>query len=252
MQTAYIYTLNCPDTGEPRYVGKTVHPSNRLRSHLGLHSSCYCRNWIQSLKAQGKRPKMEILESYPQDSPDWQEAERFYIIYLRFLGFRLTNLSDGGDAGFSPNADVRARMSEGQKRSEKTLAHLRHQASLLKGIPRKGSVKRSISEATKGKVRSPETCVLLSKARTGFKHTEETKRIIGEHSRARVRRPETTAKIVAANTGKKRTPEQIERVRIAITGRKLSPEHIAKMSIAATAQWAKRRQLSESNATPKK
>lgn len=58
---------------------------------------------------------------------------------------------------------------------------------------------------------SPETCIKLSVAGFGRKHTEEEK-----------------LKISASNKGKKRTPEQVLTMRTRLTGRKLSAEDRAK------------------------
>lgn len=33
-ESVYIYSLNCPDTGEVKYVGKAIDRKNRLNSHI--------------------------------------------------------------------------------------------------------------------------------------------------------------------------------------------------------------------------
>ncbi len=118
MGKGVIYTLSDPRTGFVRYVGKTVRPlGRRLSAHLrdvkaqeyGHHAAC----WIRSLLAVGVRPVIEPLEDSPEDI---DEAERFYIAYLRFLGCDLTNSTPGGDGGSHKGRRIstehRARLSE--------------------------------------------------------------------------------------------------------------------------------------------
>lgn len=93
----HIYALLEPETGEPRYVGKSIRPVERLSNHVNEPpSNCHRSHWIQSLKARGLRPTMVILETLEGAWP-WQEAERHWIAKGRRLGWRLTNNTDGGD-----------------------------------------------------------------------------------------------------------------------------------------------------------
>lgn len=102
MSNVSIYTLSDPRTGEVRYVGKTTQSLRcRLSSHL-----CRKRNttqshknknesWIESLRRLGLTPKIELLSQVPQEQ--WEAEEKFYISYLRYIGVRLNNHSEGGD-----------------------------------------------------------------------------------------------------------------------------------------------------------
>jgi hypothetical protein len=93
----YIYALLDPDTDDVRYIGKTKNLAQRLSSHClssSKQSNPHKWRWIDKLKADGKKPKMLILDQCEQDS--WQESERHWIAHYRSIGARLTNIADGG------------------------------------------------------------------------------------------------------------------------------------------------------------
>jgi hypothetical protein len=99
-----IYTLSDPADGAIRYVGKTKQKLNRrLRRHIAdalerafdrwadtTHRAC----WLRSLATA---PLMEVVEEC--EEVDANDAERFWIVQFRALGFDLTNHTDGGDGG---------------------------------------------------------------------------------------------------------------------------------------------------------
>ena len=93
-----IYSLEDPSTNEIRYIGKTV---TSLEERLGGHlrdtpkRNTKSTAWIKSLFKRNLLPKIELLEEVLEE--DWEEAERFYISYFRFLGFNLTNILEGGN-----------------------------------------------------------------------------------------------------------------------------------------------------------
>lgn len=105
---AFIYSLSDPRSGEIRYVGKTIDTQMRISAHCSHKSSFRSSNWIKSLKKIGLRPQIETLEEC--DEIDWQEVERFWISYLRFLGARLTNLDGGGSGGKRVSEETREKM----------------------------------------------------------------------------------------------------------------------------------------------
>lgn len=87
-----IYVL-CADGGDPRYVGQTVRPRQRMSEHLKCDDGSYRARWIQSVLRSRLPLHMEIV--------DWTEdpdrLEREWIFALRSNGCRLTNCTDGGD-----------------------------------------------------------------------------------------------------------------------------------------------------------
>lgn len=112
-----IYCLKDPETNEIRYVGKTVGSlANRLRGHISVARTRAKRghsvNWIVHLLERGLHPIIELIEIV-QPGNDWAERERYWIGYGRASGWRLTNLTDGGEGapGFSPNDATRHKYS---------------------------------------------------------------------------------------------------------------------------------------------
>lgn len=94
-----IYGLIDPLTSELRYIGKTSMPVRlRYNQHVCVGPTAgrtHCRKWIAKLLEAGYRPELEILEIVPSEN-DWEEAERFWISYWKYIGAKLTNLTDGG------------------------------------------------------------------------------------------------------------------------------------------------------------
>jgi hypothetical protein len=95
----YIYTLSHPETGEVRYVGKTNNLKERWKSHknesLRYNRVNHKEHWIKKLLREGLTPKLEVLDEI--DSDDWGWLEVYWIAQCKAWGFRLTNMTDGGE-----------------------------------------------------------------------------------------------------------------------------------------------------------
>lgn len=99
MRIVYIYTLAHPVTGEIRYVGKTHDLAQRYSVHTtSLSHKSYTCNWIKSLKQAGLKPVMELLDQVPENM--WISTEQYWISQLRSWGFKLTNLTEGGEGSY--------------------------------------------------------------------------------------------------------------------------------------------------------
>lgn len=158
--------------------------------------------WVQSLRQQQLKPLIEILEVV--EEAVWEDAERFWIAYLRFLGCRLTNQDSGG--------------RNDKRRSPETCRLI---SSRLKGRPGRKQPPEEIAKrraARLGHKASPETRARISAAKKGkgHPHTDESRK-----------------KISIANQGKRRSAES----RAKMTGRKFSAEHIANI----VASWKTRK-----------
>jgi hypothetical protein len=99
----YIYTLEHPETGEIRYVGKTKNPIDRFRSHINSSNGkkSHKRSWIDKLKSEGLYPIMSALDEV--DESEWQYWERYWIHQFKCWGFNLLNHTAGGDGLTSGN-----------------------------------------------------------------------------------------------------------------------------------------------------
>lgn len=94
-ETHFIYILKDPRNGVPRYVGKTKHPKERLRNHIGRPSSGAVKRWIVQLSRDGVLPEIEIIDKCCGD--EWVELEAFYVIeYRAKYPDQMLNVLSGG------------------------------------------------------------------------------------------------------------------------------------------------------------
>ncbi len=94
----FIYTLTDPRNNKIRYVGKTNDLKGRYRAHCSSDyrkANPHRRNWVNSMKMDGVKPIMELLEIC--DEFNWKECEVFWISQLKSWGFDLLNYTVGGD-----------------------------------------------------------------------------------------------------------------------------------------------------------
>lgn len=110
MKNTFIYTIS-DENGVIRYIGKSNNPKNRLYTHIKETSNMYKFNWLKSIIKRGAFPIVEILEEVP--SENWQFYEKYWISQFRAWGFKLINLTDGGEG------------SEGYKHSLKSRNKMR-------------------------------------------------------------------------------------------------------------------------------
>lgn len=229
-----IYALTDPRTDEIRYVGKS---SSGLRrpGHHGARSvlakdSTHKGNWIRGLVAAGLRYGVRVLEELPavaalpaserRDAMD--AAERRWIAHGRSMGWPLTNLTEGGDGGGAPSPETREKLSRAQKGKKLSAEHL---ANL-----RANHATGPLSEEHKAKIREscnrPAAIARMSEANRGRKRTPEHQAKLAAANKGRSASPEARAKMSAAHKGKKRSLETIEKIRAAKRG-KPQPAHLA-------------------------
>ncbi len=172
---AYIYSLFDPRSKEIRYIGKANNPTMRLYRHLReTYNSPKCR-WIKSLLNSGVLPEMDILEEV--DASDWEESERFYIGYFRFLGCRLTNLDAGGAVGKGRSDSTRVKLREissgrrawnkGKKASPEARAKMSAAASARVRTPVSEETRQKLRVANTGKAITEEQRAKISKTLMG-------------------------------------------------------------------------------------
>lgn len=95
--TTNIYILIDPKSEKVRYVGKANNVTQRYRAHLNRarkHQQ-HKKNWIDSLKKDGLKPIIEIIDVVPID--EWIFWETYWISQFKTWGFDLINYTNGGD-----------------------------------------------------------------------------------------------------------------------------------------------------------
>lgn len=119
---SYIYVLVDPVSLMPRYVGKT---SRTLKRRLSDHiqdakkgGKSHRANWIRQVLARGELPQIEAIECGLWSVDNTNLRERYWIGNLRQLGYKLTNMTDGGDGGAMPmTVEHRAKLGLASKRA---------------------------------------------------------------------------------------------------------------------------------------
>jgi hypothetical protein len=108
MLNVFIYALSDPRTNQIRYIGKANNPYNRYSNHYNSarDKNTHKRNWINSIRKDGLRPELIILDEVSK--VNWQYWEKFYISLFKSWGFELVNYTRGGDgATFANNGSFK-------------------------------------------------------------------------------------------------------------------------------------------------
>jgi hypothetical protein len=92
-----IYTLTDPRTNQVRYVGKTKQLLKfRFNNHYTLYNHKYYKAcWIKSLRSLNLKPIIEIIDEVEENN--WKFWEQYWISQFKTWGFKLTNMTNGGD-----------------------------------------------------------------------------------------------------------------------------------------------------------
>lgn len=149
----HFYTLaSTRDLSNIRYLGKTVNPlSIRLSQHLNDakrklkegYTHNYRCNWINKEIREGYNIVIEEIDCI-EDSTNtlWQSIETMWIGLLRSWGFKLVNLTNGGEG-------VSGLVQSEESNRKRSIA--------LLGTYRPEEVKQKIAKTNTGKVVSDET-----------------------------------------------------------------------------------------------
>jgi hypothetical protein len=186
MMNSYVYTLIDPRSSLPFYVGKGS--GERCNAHV-VEAKYYVKrkspklNKIRKLMRLGMEPIVVKLEENVSDKQAL-DLECLLIAEMRDLGFKLTNMTDGGDG------------AQGYKHTEE---HKAYMSSLQKG--------RTITEEHRQAMCKPKSeegrkNMALARQTTLYRPSEETKRKTSEALKGRSFTDEHRAKIKAGLTGK--------------------------------------------------
>jgi group I intron endonuclease len=131
----YIYTLEHPITNEVRYVGFTSKTlEKRFKEHLRDKRKCKRNSWMVALKKEGLIPIIKLLDFCTTEN--WKNLEQYWIEQFRVWGFKLTNMTEGGDGTL------------GYKQSEKQKLN---NSLINKGKTLSKETRLKISKSSKGK-----------------------------------------------------------------------------------------------------
>lgn len=150
----FIYGLVDPRDRQLRYVGKSSSGVGRPRRHKYLPKKgrlTHKQAWLRGLLDSGFMFEICILKVSTAASLSSDEVE--VIARYRSLGYRLTNLTNGGDGatGYVPTEEARARMSAVAKGKPKSPEHVLAAATAKRGKKMSLEARRNISNGRKGK-----------------------------------------------------------------------------------------------------
>ena len=185
----FIYILIDPRNNQVRYVGKTDNIRKRYNHHLIDNYKSYKTAWIKSLKNEKLKPIMEVIDEVPLN--EWVFWEKYWISQMKAWGFKLTNLSNGGE-GFASGLLNPAHLPH-----VKELKSKHHKG---KAIPQE--MRDRISQTLSGR-KNPEH----SKKMSGRKQSEEIKQktsiaLRGTHSKINENIAKEIKKMVNGDTNK--------------------------------------------------
>lgn len=190
-----VYSLHDPETDELRYIGQTRRTlQKRLKSHMYFakevrNKTSYVKCWLISLN--GRFPDIRLIcTATTQD--ELNDLEIKTIKEMRETGRRLVNLDAGGKGSERPpvSDETRRKMSEAQKGKKRSPEAIAKTAAAHRGIP--------LSEATKKK---------MSATKLGKKVTDETKKKMSDKAKEHWMNPAIVAKMIDGRAGRKPSEE---------------------------------------------
>ncbi len=207
----YVYALLDPGASDVcvdsiRYIGKSVNPRRRLRSHLRgamverrTRLSC----WLYSIHPL--QPTLVILSVHDDDSSAYQ-AEVEWIAKTRALGASLHNHTDGGEG------------ASGLQFSEESLRAITNAAIRLSTDPEwRERVSRG-TKAGRAAMSSGARATWLANLKASNDDPDVRYRK-GSGNRGKKRDPDSVAKTAAAHLGMTRSTETREKISQSKTGK---------------------------------
>ena len=123
---AYIYGLVCPVSNRVRYIGKSVNPYGRLKTHINdaKHSNLTDKKgkWIKKLLSSNERPSLVILAEVLEE--EYQSAECDFIELFSEYSEDLTNSPKAAYSTQTPRVNISHLTKEKQELAKNLIAGL--------------------------------------------------------------------------------------------------------------------------------
>jgi hypothetical protein len=217
-----IYALCEPDTGEVRYVGKTVIKlSHRLHKHISCKANRPVANWCRKRVREGRRPQIVAIDVVPNDA--WVAAESEWIAHYRArAGDRIMNLTDGGEGtlGWVPTETWyanRTRVLTGKRPSAETRAKMSEAQRIVRQDP---EFHQRVSDGIKRRWADPEYKAAMCEKQRITQSNPDLRKAKSEKQKGRIFSDEHRAKISAARKGHEVSEETRRKIAASLTGRK--------------------------------
>jgi hypothetical protein len=227
MTTTEIYGLVDPRNQQLRYVGKTsCSLASRLRQHINDAARAKVNlkrfAWLNELRAAGLKP--EIFELETVVGAGWQDAERYWISYFKFVGANLCNATEGGDGiqGFVSSEETKRKRSLTMTQTMADPAMRVKYSEALKRAYADPLVRGRLVEALR-KTWTPERRVANAAFLRDLANRPEQRLATSIRHKGKVLSTETRAKISAARKGQKPSPEIVAARAAAHRGLKHNP-----------------------------
>jgi len=181
---SYIYFMFDPKNNHG-YVGKSVCPEERIKGHWRCRKSRsnYKDNWLCTLSSP---PEFVILKRCTQRS--WQKWERYYITKMKREGWKLTNLTSGGEGvvGYEFTEEHKRKLSEirlGIKLSEETRSKMKGRTPWNKGKSLSAEHCKNLSVSHRGQVSPMKNRKHRKESRDKMRESHAGKTLTVEHRR---------------------------------------------------------------------
>jgi hypothetical protein len=247
--TTQIYGLIDPRNQQLRYVGKTsCSLSSRLRQHINDAARAKVNlkrfAWLNELRMAGLEP--EIFELETVLGAGWQDSERYWIAYFRFIGANLCNATIGGDGldGFVHSHESRRKQSASMLAWFASPGAIEKQSRALKKAYSDPAVRERLRQAM-AKSWTPERRAENAAFLRELSNRPERRLATSLLHKGKVLSEETRAKIRASKLGKKRSAAANAATAAAHRGKKHKTETIEKMRQSALIREARKRAIRE-------